>query len=84
MLEHALTEDTSAEHDRDPDEYKRGLVATLVEVIRDRILVVSEHPTYTRFFTSREHIEAFALLDLLGCHEDIIKLVRCTTRAADS
>ena len=80
MLEHCLTADTSAEHDSDPDEYKRGLIATLVEVVRDRILVVSEHPTYTRFFTFREHIEAFALLDFLGCHEDIIKLVSVSAR----
>ena len=84
VLEHALTADTSAEHDRDSDEYKRGLIATLVEVVRDRILVVSEHPTYTRFFTFREHIEAFALLDLLGCHEDIIKLVSVSARAKNT
>ena len=84
VLEHCLTADTSAEHDRDPDEYKRGLIATLVEVVRDRILVVSEHPTYTRFFTFREHIEAFALLDFLGCHEDIIKLVSVSARVKNT
>ena len=55
-----------------------------MEVVRDRILVVSEHPTYTRFFTFREHIEAFALLDLLGCHEDIIKLVSVSARAKNT
>jgi hypothetical protein len=84
VLEHCLTADTSAEHDRDPDEYKRGLIATLVEVVRDRILVVSEHPTYTRFFTFREHIEAFALLGFSGCHEDIIRLVSVSARVKNT
>ena len=40
-LEHCLTSDTSTERERDPDEYERGLVATLVEVVCDRSLVVS-------------------------------------------
>ena len=84
VLEHALTADTSAECDRDPDEYKRGLVATLVEVVRERILVVSEHPTYTRFFTFREHIEALALLDFLGCHAEILKLVSVSARVKNT
>ena len=39
--------------------------------VSDRILVVSEHLTYSRFFTLRAHIEAFAVLDLVGCYEDI-------------
>jgi hypothetical protein len=55
-----------------------------VEVVRDRILVVSGHPTYTRFFTFREHIEAVALLGFLGCHEDIIKLVSVSARVKNT
>ena len=41
LLEHCLRSDTSTERERDPDEYERGLVATLVEVVCDRSLVVS-------------------------------------------
>ena len=41
LLEHCLRSDTSTERERDPDEYERGLVATLVEVVCDRSLVVA-------------------------------------------
>ena len=37
----------------------------------DRILVVSERLICSRFFMLRAHIEAFAVLDLVGCFEDI-------------
>ena len=84
VLEHALKADTSAECDRDPDDDKRGLVATLVEVGRACILVVSDHPTYTRFFTFREHLEALALLDFLGCHEHIMTLASVSSRVKNT
>ena len=46
----------------------------LLEVLRNRLLVVDEHPTLSRFFTFRKHIQALLLLSFLGISSDIFKL----------
>ena len=48
--------------------------ALLLEVLRRRLLVADEHPTLTRFFTFRLHIQALLLLSFLGIAPDVLSL----------
>ena len=48
--------------------------AALVETLRRRLLVVDEHPTLTRFFTFKGHIDALLLLSFMGVAPAVFKL----------
>ena len=46
----------------------------LLELLRRRLLVVDEHPTLSRMFTFRPHVDALLLMLFLGCFADLVKL----------
>jgi len=51
-----------------------GVRASLLELLRKRVLVVDEQPTLSRMFTFQTHLECFLLLDFLGCAPELVKL----------
>ena len=48
------------------DSQQHAVRNALAEILRRRLLVVDEHPTMTRFFTFKGHVEAMLLLHFLG------------------
>ena len=48
--------------------------ATLVEALRRRLLVVDEHPTLTRFFTFRVHVDGLLLISFLGIARPVFNI----------
>ena len=48
----------------------------LLQLLLRRLLCVDEHPTVTRMFTFKPHVECLLLMDFLGIFDDVVKL-RC-------
>ena len=53
-----------------PEEVRDGLL----ELLRQRILVVDENPTHSRMFTFAAHVDCFLLVMFLGIFPSIVKL----------
>ena len=55
-------------------EHREDVCDRLLDILRQRILVVDEQPTLTRMFTFREHVDCCLLLCFLGFLADVVKL----------
>ena len=57
-----------------PAQYQEEIRDGLLELLRSRILVVDEHPTYSRMFTFAVHVDCMLLLMFLGIFSSIVRL----------
>lgn len=56
-----------------PEEQLQNCRDELLQLLRRRLLVADEQPTLTRMFTFVGHVEAFLLLDFLGCWAELLQ-----------
>ena len=76
-LEHGVPAGAAAAATSEPEGYRKSQVDALVASLVKRLLIVSESPTTTRFFTFRVHMESALLLVLLrgvGCADALLHL----------
>jgi len=76
-LEHCVPPGKVAECEADPVAYKQRQVEALYACLRARLLVISEHPTHTRMFSFKRHMDALLLLTFLEgtkLREDMLRL----------
>jgi len=69
-MAHTVPEGSASEYAASPQAYAQRVREQLVKTAKALLLVVSEHPTYTRMFTFKKHIDGLltlCLLKALGC-----------------
>ena len=55
----------------------------LLQLLLRRVLCVDEHPTVTRMFTFKPHVECLLLMDFLSIFDDVVKMARGTAARAE-
>ena len=78
--EHRVPPESVQEYRASPDEYAARVRGALVELLRHHLLVVDEHPTYTRMFTFNGNLNKLLLFAVLGISRSVLRFVAVAPR----
>ena len=76
---HIVPSDQLAAYRASP-QFAADVRVKLIEILRDHLLAVDEHPTYSRMFTFSELFGKMLLFSLLGIHGAVLRLVTVAPR----